>query len=224
MTAKNNGFTLIEILIAMSLLSVMVILLFGSLRMAAQSWEVGEAKIMDVNQKAVVFQFFKRHLNTIRPVDMLLDLENPDAMTQQQQVFKGHPQALRFAASLTASSTRKGLQIFEIGLDPQQSSTLLVSLTPYQQIKPDPVEPVVLLKNIERFNLQYFGKTEAVAEPVWQDEWLLFDRLPNLIKVSILLKDHSYWPDMIFALKINHVATAETVDQADSRLGNADNQ
>ena len=36
---RLNGFTLIEVLIAMTLLSIMVVLLFASLRICAESWE-----------------------------------------------------------------------------------------------------------------------------------------------------------------------------------------
>ncbi|MFI3120724.1 MAG: type II secretion system protein, partial [Methylococcaceae bacterium] len=38
---RQSGFTLIEVLIAMTLLSIMVVLLFASLRICAQSWEQG---------------------------------------------------------------------------------------------------------------------------------------------------------------------------------------
>ncbi len=54
-----RGFTLIEVLIAMTLLSIMVVLLFSSLRICAQSWEQGENKITEVNEVAVVYNFFQ---------------------------------------------------------------------------------------------------------------------------------------------------------------------
>ncbi|HEY8220174.1 MAG TPA: prepilin-type N-terminal cleavage/methylation domain-containing protein, partial [Methylobacter sp.] len=59
---RNAGFTLIEVLIAMTLLSLMVVLLFSSLRICAQSWEQGENKIAEVNEVAVVYNFFQKHL------------------------------------------------------------------------------------------------------------------------------------------------------------------
>jgi general secretion pathway protein J len=54
----HQGFTLIEVLIAMTLLGIMVVLLFSSLKICADSWEKGESKITDVNEVAVVFNFF----------------------------------------------------------------------------------------------------------------------------------------------------------------------
>ncbi len=46
---KEYGFTLLEVLIAMSLLSIMVVLLFSSLKVGAESWDKGESKIAEVN-------------------------------------------------------------------------------------------------------------------------------------------------------------------------------
>jgi len=57
-TSHLRGFTLIEVLIAMTLLSIMVVLLFSSLKICADSWEKGESKITDVNEVAVVYNFF----------------------------------------------------------------------------------------------------------------------------------------------------------------------
>ena len=81
--ARRNGFTLIEVLIAMTLLGVMVVLLFSSLKVAAQSWNAGENKIAEVNKKAVVYQFFKRHLTAIRPLPSLDTEQNFETGSQQ---------------------------------------------------------------------------------------------------------------------------------------------
>jgi len=218
---RCKGFTLIEVLIAMTLLSVLVVLLFSSLRTAAESWNVGERKVAEVNTKAVVYQFFKHHLTSIRPLPMLNDEQN--FLPENQQVFQGFPQSLRFVAALPAASARKGLQIFTIALDPENQSTLLVTLRPYRQTDADvdvePVRPEVLLENITGLRFSYFGKTEDVADQMWRDEWRIADRLPRLIKISIRLVDGSYWPDMVFPLKISQATNAEVMDEDD--LNNA---
>jgi general secretion pathway protein J len=206
---RQQGFTLIEVLIAMTLLSVMVVLLFSSLRLAAESWNAGEKKMAEVNQKAVVYQFFKRHLTTIRPLPML-NLEQ-NFTPENLQAFQGFPQSLRFVAALPASSARKGLQLFTIALDPANRSVLWVSLTPYQltELAQEPAKPEILLEGIAALNFAYFGKTEDIADLQWREEWTAADRLPRLIKVSIQLADGSYWPEMIFALKISKTVNAD---------------
>ncbi len=212
---RRNGFTLIEVLIAMTLLSVMVVLLFSSLRIAAESWNAGETKVAEVNTKAVVYQFFKRHLTTIRPLPMLDNQQN--YQPENQQAFQGLPQSLRFVAGLPAASARKGLQLFQIALDPSNNSTLLVTLTPYRETDPDvvlePVKPEVLLEHVAGLKFSYFGKIEDIAEAQWRDEWRVADRPPSLIKVSIQLEDGSFWPDMVFPLKITQSVNPELMSE-----------
>lgn len=225
--SRRKGFTLIEVLIAMTLLSVMVVLLFSSLRIAAESWNAGENKVNEVNNKAVVYQFFKRHIASVRPLPMLDNEQDftPDA----QQAFQGYMQSLSFVAALPASSARKGLQVFTIALDSNNPSTLLVNLTSYRQADNEtvadsaPTRPEVLLEHVDALRFSYFGKTEDVAEPQWRDEWTVADRLPSLIKVSIGLADGSYWPDMVFALKISEAANPDAVTETEMpQNGSAD--
>ena len=197
------GFTLIEMLIAMTLLSMMVVLLFSSLKVAAESWNAGEAKIVEVNRKAVVYQFLKRQITTIRPVTAgVAQQANDGAMPAP--AFLGQRQALHFVGSLPASALRKGLHIFDIALSPTNPTTLMVALAPYSQTEDaPPPEKVVLLEHVKAFEFSYFGGKGDGGAPVWESEWVGLGVLPQLIKVSIRLEDDSLWPDMVFPLRIN---------------------
>ena len=54
----SKGFTLIEVLIALSLLSVMMLMLFAGLRIGAKSWDKGENKLVQVTEMTSVHNFF----------------------------------------------------------------------------------------------------------------------------------------------------------------------
>lgn len=218
----TNGFTLIEMLIAISLLGIMVVLLFASLRTAAESWNSGEAKISEVNKKAVVYQFFKQHLRDTKPFPVLqektlLNNQSADSQDIPKLVFQGFRQNIRFVSALPTASARKGLQIFEVGLNPRHPTTLQVALTPYRQTERTPVdaEPVVLLENLKDFNISYFGldPNSSDGSNAWQPEWSgqTMSQLPKLVKISISLDDGSFWPDMIFPLKINGQPNTESL-------------
>lgn len=202
-----------EVMIAITLLGVIMVLLFGSLRMAGRSWNSGEMKIAKVNQKAVVYQFFKRHLTAIRPLPMP-SKDDPLGVEATEQAFKGLPKSLQFVAALPAASTRKGLQFFNIQVDPSNASIIQVALRPYREIDPEnngAEPPAILLENVASFRFSYFGKTDDSTEPTWYDEWVAADKPPSLIKVAIRLKDGSYWPDMVFAPRINATQGAESI-------------
>src|SRR5512139_1339393 len=89
-----RGFTLIEVLIAMTMLSIMVVLLFSSLKICADSWEKGESKITDVNEIAVVYNFFQRHLSEAKP--LWNDLSKEEEKTFS---FQGKTQSLQFISA-----------------------------------------------------------------------------------------------------------------------------
>ena len=214
---RQKGFTLIEMLITMTLLSIIVVLLFSSLKIAAESWNAGEGKIIEVNKKAVVYQFFKRHLTTIRPVSTQAPLQNGEDVPMPQLLFQGRPQFMRFVAALPVSAARKGLQVFQIAADTEKPSILMVALSPYQQTEPDQPEKVVLLEHIKAFAFSYFGKKDENSEAAWQEDWTGVDRLPQLIKVSINLDDGSYWPDMVFPVKITGQAAIDAVTPDNSQ-------
>lgn len=195
----RNGFTLIEVLIAMTLLGMMVVLLFSSMRICAESWQKGEDKINKVNEVAVVYQFFKQHLSTALP---LWD----DFSDKNSRVFgfQGQNQEIKFVSAFPASAKKTGLQLFSVKLKTDdEGSYLQVAITPFfpsaegEQWRK---EEVTLLQHVSSFSLSYFGSDDPLSEGYWQDVWLQ-EAQPKLVKIKIGRADGSYWPDMIVDLK-----------------------
>jgi len=196
-----QGFTLMEVLIAMSLLGIMVVLLFASLKTCAESWERGEAKIAAVNEVAVVYQFFKRHLATTIPLANDFDPENITFS------FQGEQHALKFVSAFPASAAKSGLQLFSLQLlDDEQGRYLQVTLTPFVTSLPgDPLphEEVTLLDHVKSISLAYFGINPSSGQADWQNDWLERDNLPRLVKITIELDNGAEWPEMVIGLKLN---------------------
>ncbi len=205
----SKGFTLIEVLIAMTLLSIMVVLLFTSLKICAQSWEKGENKMSDVNEVAVVYNFFQRHLPSAMP------LWNDFSETQERSfAFQGTKQSLQFVSVFPASAGKSGAQLFS--LEPQQKDNeqiINVSITPFYPVAEGEQwhkEEAILLRHVEDFSLSYFGPAEEGAGSIWQEEWQAKNGQPQLIKINISTTNGIYWPEMIIALK---VAAAVNTDE-----------
>ncbi|MGR9013438.1 MAG: prepilin-type N-terminal cleavage/methylation domain-containing protein [Gammaproteobacteria bacterium] len=212
------GFTLIEVLIAMTLLSIMVVLLFGSLRICAKSWEQGENKIAEVNEVAVVYYFFQRHLSSAIPVWDDFTVKNGFATGNQDKTFsfQGKKQSLQFVSVFPASAGRTGMQLFSIEPQKQDGEQLIkVTLTPFYPVTEGEEwhrEEVVLLKHVSDFSLSYFGADDT-GEEKWQEQWLEKAAQPRLVKISINTGNSVYWADMIIELKVsgagNGAASAE---------------
>ena len=211
------GFTLIEVLIAMTLLSIMVVLLFSSLRICAQSWEQGENKIAEVNEVAVVYNFFQRHLSSALPVWNDFSAEDGESAASRAESgtatdnknktfsFQGKKKSLQFVSVFPASVGRAGMQLFSI--QPQQEDkeqVIKVSLTPFFPVTEGEEwhrEEEVLLRHVSDFTLAYFGADDE-GKSSWQDEWLEKSVHPRLVKISINTTNGVFWPEMIIALNV----------------------
>lgn len=208
----GQGFTLIEVLIAMTLLGIMVVLLFTSMKICADSWQKGEDKITEVNDIAVVYQFFQHHLSTAKP------LWNDFTDENKVFAFQGKSQELQFVSAFPASAKKSGLQLFSIKLiNDADEQIIQVSITPFYPVAEGAEwreEEVTLLRHVRNFSLSYFGieaiDSESQAEGVWQDEWLEKEVQPRLVKIKIERDDESFWPEMIIELK-STVASANSL-------------
>ncbi len=199
-----QGFTLIEVIIAMTLLSIMMALLFASMRISSESWQKGEAKIADVNNVAVVYQFFQQHLTTAKPLWDDFSEENKSLS------FQGHKQSLQFVSSFPASAKKSGSQLFSLKLLSEKDENYIqVSIKPFfpaikgEEWKP---EEVTLLNHVKDISFSYLNVDETQPEGFWQDEWFNMEAMPRLVKIKIELDNGGFWPEMVFELKASNAS------------------
>jgi general secretion pathway protein J len=218
MDKTSRGFTLIEVLIVLTLLGIMVVLLFASLKICADSWHKGENKITQVNEIAVVYNFFQQHLAVAKPLLNGLDKTNK---LQSALAFQGKPKSLQFVSSFPASVGRSGLQLFSIEMQKETNEQLIkVTITPFFPLQETTTqkEEVVLLRRVSHFSLAYFGSDDGTNDPMdnasWHDEWLDKMVQPRLIKITLKLDNGLFCPDMIIPLKITEQPLPP--DQADT--------
>ncbi|MCK5828732.1 MAG: prepilin-type N-terminal cleavage/methylation domain-containing protein [Methylococcales bacterium] len=206
MRSKPNGFTLIEVLIGMSLLSVMMLLLFASLRICVQNWNAGEKKITQVSQAAIVQNFFQNKLHSTLPLEA-------DFFEEKQFSFQGNQMQMQFVAPMAASVGRLGVQLFTLSLEEGTDDTgseLKVNIRPFFPKSEDESEEweeesIVILKNIQDLRFSYYGSDEDISDAEWQEEWIEKSNLPKLVSIDIELTNGEIWPQVVVALKIDGI-------------------
>jgi len=218
--SRTAGFTLIEVLIAMTLLSVMVLLLFGSLKIGADSWERGEHKTANVNDIGITYNFFQSYLASAIPL-----FKHPDEDNRALS-FQGQAQRLEFVSTFPASLNRGGLQLFSIyPVQDAEGSHIKVNVSPFDPDSEDvaeqqnPDNEVDLISGVASFDLEYWQGESG--EGNWEDQWQDRDFMPRLVKIKIGLTNGSFWPDMIISLRVTGNPDSQDSDSIDAP-GNAD--
>lgn len=185
---REQGFTLIEVLIALTLLSIMVALLFSVLRVCAQSWEAGERKLAQVSEIASVNNFFRLYLATARP-----EWEDDSVM------FRGRAKQVQFVSAFEASAGRSGLQQIKVHMQQDGEHTLQVSIKPfYAQLQDEQWQSAVLMEHVQEFKVFYRGQE---VEEDWLTEWQEEKEMPALVKIKIRQEQQEDWLEQVVAIK-----------------------
>src|SRR5438128_6220357 len=121
---RAQGFTLLELIVAMLLLALMSALLYGSLSLSANSWDRGEAKAGQASDMRLTEEFLRQALAAQHPLLF-------HKVVDQPLYFLGTGDSLSFAAALPARAGG-GMYYFQIALTPagQTSRLTLARLWP----------------------------------------------------------------------------------------------
>jgi general secretion pathway protein J len=206
MTAPRRraaGFTLLEVLIATSLLGMMMLVLMGSLRIGAASWDAGEERMAEAARLFTVQNFLRAHVGGALPLAGTVQGGRTAFM------FRGGPDFLEYVAALPSQVKSGGLYRFRLYVAKDgEAQDLRLAILPYVsgQDADDAVEPVddlVLFENLGSFKLSYLPREDRMRQNTrsWLDEWEQ-TQFPALVRVDIEPENGEPWPSLVIALKI----------------------
>ena len=196
----QRGLTLLEMIIALLLLSLLLMLLFGGMRLASRSWDRGDAYTSQVTRMQIVEEFLRREIEQVTPYR--------DAATRSV-IYPGVQSSsdeLRFAYPMPAAGGHGGLYALRIGLaDSRHGKALMLWRTPLNAPVQDDAaanQPVLLADRVAELHFSYFGPVPGSppnAPAQWQDTWSSTTQMPLLVRMQVKLADGRSWPDLIAA-------------------------
>jgi general secretion pathway protein J len=197
--ARAAGFTLLEMIVALALFALMAGVLFGSLRVAARSWDGGEAKAAQTSDIRQTEQFLREHLSSQYPQRLRKVVELP-------LLFSGSSGEIRYAAALPARVDDGGVYYFRLVVAKEGDRSRLVlertlpDLDATGDVSFTGAERSVLAEDIEEIRIDYFGPAAGSADavsPTWRDRWDDRQRLPMLVRIDIRPRNGPAWPLLV---------------------------
>jgi general secretion pathway protein J len=200
-----RGFTLLEILIGLVLLSIMMTLLFGSIRMGARIWDSGETRAADLDRMLIVQNFLRYHLSTVRPVIDDLAVEEDVKFS-----FSGTDKTIQFVSDLPSSARRKGLHQFNLEVIKENDAGVLIAnikpFYPSLEGSEADIEAVRLISGIESMVVSYFGADRfdiKAPEGQWVEQWEDREFMPFLIKIEFRMQSGRNWPPLMVTPRLS---------------------
>ena len=196
----GHGFTLVELLVVISLLSLVMLAMVSALRTTAQTEERFDLRLQRNDEMRVASDFLRGILGRISARKLVV----PIVEGESQFAFRGEDHELTWVGIMPARYGAGGRYHFRLSMDAAPSGhALVVRFIPWvdDSVPLDwtGAQAHTLVTNISELTLQY---EDAEAEPpVWTPHWLIADRLPQRVRVGIRTANGP-WPELVVAMRI----------------------
>jgi general secretion pathway protein J len=190
-TVRDEGFTLVELLVALTVLALLMVLLFGGLRFGTRAWEQSTRNNSATEDTRSAQMFLRKTLERACPRRVPSDNGTPPAVD-----FSGTPQSLEFLAPAPQSLDSALCARMRLSADTEQGERRLTLSFHGTGGK---IETHNLIDRAADIEFAYFG------DRVWQDNWSGRIRLPVLIRIRVRFARGSgqSWPELFITPRIS---------------------
>jgi len=218
----NKGFTLLELLISLTILSVIVVIIFGGFRIGIRAWEKGERDVETRQRQRIVLDLIKRQIASIclREVkdasqqSMLLKGDDPSETkdaNQQSVLLKGDDKSMVFLSLVPlVPGNRFGTVCVKYRVRPEddgdrerlmfwEKNIVLMSKKTDMSALPED-EFFELLPGVQRISFEYLKGGTGEESSQWQQTWdqAMDEGLPRAVRV-VMVEDVEKAPVSVIA-------------------------
>ncbi|MCU7904593.1 MAG: prepilin-type N-terminal cleavage/methylation domain-containing protein [Candidatus Thiodiazotropha sp. (ex Epidulcina cf. delphinae)] len=216
----SHGFTLLELMIALVLMSLILMLLFAGLDLGSRSWQKSSEKAERQSSERLTFDYLRRTLGGMRN-------ERLTAGDKIEPLFSGERHSLRWVGPTASQAGMGGASLFRLGLlGDEEGKVLLLKRWLYhpevlerapaegwdwrthQDEDRIPADEQVsgvrysahrLLSGVTDIELDYYGSQQRGIPSAWHSEWKEPKKLPLLIRLRLHYTDR-VTPPLVVAI------------------------
>lgn len=196
--SRDAGFTLLELLIAMTLLGFLTVLMFDGLRFGKRAWETAESAT-DLSNKVRTFQYSLREdLAHAYPLLQAIDA------THANIAFDGSANRLSFLApGMDGVPSGEMARVIIDAKKTDAGSEIEVLTMPELATSNAPRTRTIELPGVTALKFAYLGTDRPADAPTWRDGWSGRTKFPVLVRVSAhSAHGDAVWPELIMKPRI----------------------
>lgn len=173
-----KGFTLLELLISITMIGLIALIVTGAVRLGSRSVDGGEKRIESI----------ERLKNSIEIIESQIMSEIPlsyDDDGNKRYYFQGDKGAVQFATTYSIWGNQKGYVLTSLRVETDSNGKKLLKAKESPLIWGNEAE-AVLFEGFDDIYLEYFYKDPTEEEGRWLDEWKEEQDMPEKIKIGLI--------------------------------------
>lgn len=204
---RARGFTLLETVVALTLLATMLAMLFAGLRAGIRAWDAGTGRGDRADQVLLASSFLRKELTAAFP----WRFKDPLSV---RLAFTGGRDRLRFVSMRPAEIGGGGLAFVSFEYEPSRGAErggrlvmrrAFAAAESKDFVPVDDAERFAILDGVTEAQFEYFGAENETVQPAWSDRWEFPQRLPSHVRLTLKLGEDRL-PDIVVALRLGEEA------------------
>lgn len=169
----QTGFTLIELILALLILSMIALIIGGVFRLGIDAWERGEEETVETQRLRALSGLIYQNLKSAYPYEMKIDGE-------KIVIFEGEKNSIMFVTAI-ADSTTGGFKWVRYSYN-DRLFTLSEGILPDKEFL-DKISQneEIIDSDIGEVKFEYLSS----SEDQWKESWSLGEQLPSAVRVKI---------------------------------------
>jgi general secretion pathway protein J len=198
---SQAGFTLVEMLVAIALLSLLSVALTAGLRLGIDAWARGSTHSDQLSHTLAVQGLLRDIIGQAYPYVLTAD------PTRRYVDFDGTNESIAMLAPAPVALAVTGRARFTLAIVRHggRSDLILTSQPELAPADPPSTAPQkTLLAGASAVGFAYFGQLRSETRAEWHERWTEQPALPQLLRVQVRFPDGDsrLWPDLVIAPRI----------------------
>jgi general secretion pathway protein J len=184
----QSGFTLLELLVSITLIGLIVVIVGGAMRLGYRSVDKGEKKVETLERFRVSLGLMDAQIQSGIPLKGTGEEIN-------QYLFKGKKDSVRFASNYSLMGGQRGYVFvaYRVEVDKNDKRTLFAQ---ENTIGMENQKEVKLLEGFKDIHFEYFSKDALEGQSQWVEEWTDDMSFPQKVRI------HLAWGDQRISLVV----------------------
>jgi general secretion pathway protein J len=190
---KAPAFTLMEVMITLTMVGFILLMIFGVLRLGLSAWERGESTREEFQRVRIASQLISRQVKSILAYKIKTQKAEGDYLA-----FEGKPRSLKFVSALSLKGSRpSGLvfALYEFQEEGKEKGRLLffekrVTNKDFLEERPPEEEGIPLFEGVADVRFEYYRAEdpEKNREAGWVEEWNAKEekQLPKALRMNLV--------------------------------------